>query len=864
MRAYSLVLAALLAFACGGSSNAVSDPGGPSSGVGSDAGHPVDAGSPDAGSPATDAGQPPFDAGVDAGSADAGAADAGAADAGAADAGPDAGIGYANRPSPILAENRLPGGSGWRLDNPTGQIAAYADRTSALPGDQVIVHAGAASATSASWELWRVGYYGGAGGRQIATGGPENIFAWTPAVLDTTTGAVSAKWPIAFSVPVPASAVTGVYLVKLTSQLGDTYSTFVVRDPTGGASILYPVSTNTWQAYNPWGGTSLYQNHRSDWTPWHAYAVSFDRPYQNNGAGELNSMDRGFITFAEAQGYDIAYVTDADLDAATSLVSGRRAVVFQAHTEYWTANMRAAALSAIGSGINLAFLGANSAYWQVRFADSSRRLLIGYKEFASLDPAASTDPAHVTTRWRDAPLNQPENAMVGAMFGSWMWTSAPFTVTDPTSWLWAGAGVQAGSIIAGVYGDETDRRYDNGLTPAGIQAVANCFVENHDGLFANGESTLYPTPAGGMVFDAGSITFSRALANAGRWDPRIQQFAANLFSRFAGDGTLPAQVAPMNLPAGLPTPAWRSGVQVSTVTTALTLPTAVTVAPNGDAIVADQDRIVRVSPAGVITVVAGSSAGLVDGPAAQAQFRGPRGVALGADGTIYVSDSGNHRIRAIANGNVRTLAGSNQGFADGTSPMFSMPMGIAMSATGTILVADAWNQRIREVTLQGVASTWAGSGAEGIVDGSGTAAQLQFPMGITVLPGGDAVFVEPSTGVLRKVSAATPHTVATFVGYAGDEGWEDGPVSSATVFETVAAAARSDGQIVFIDEATARIRALRSGTIDTLAGGQQGGTVDGAGARAGFAGPRALAAAPDGSVLVVDAPGHSLRRITGL
>jgi hypothetical protein len=95
------------------------------------------------------------------------------------------------------------------------------------------------------------------------------------------------------------------------------------------------------------------------------------------------------------------------------------------------------------------------------------------------------------------------------MFGSWMWTSATITLTDPSSWLWAGAGVQAGSIIAGVYGDETDRRYSNGFTPAGTQVVANCLVENHDGVFAYGESTLYPTPAGGLVFDAGSITFPR-------------------------------------------------------------------------------------------------------------------------------------------------------------------------------------------------------------------------------------------------------------------------------------------------------------------------------------------------------------------
>ncbi|MFN2549929.1 MAG: N,N-dimethylformamidase beta subunit family domain-containing protein [Myxococcales bacterium] len=762
----------------------------------------------------------------------------------------------------IAAENNLPGSSGWQLANPSGHVFAYTDRTSAFPDEQVGVHAAANNATSATWELWRFGYYGGKGGRQIASGGPVQLRAWSAPVLDAQLGSVNANYPVAFSFQVPHDAVTGVYFVKVKSSLGDTYATFVVKEPAAGAAILFPVATNTYQAYNDWGGTSLYANHRSDWSPWHAYAVSFERPYQNNGSGEVLSMDRGLIAFIEAQGYDVTYVSDRDVDADPGLTADRRMILYPAHTEYWTANMRDAARKAIASGANVAFMGANSAYWQVRYSDDTRRLLIGYKEFASLDPARSSDPAHVTTRWRDPPLNSPENAMEGGMFGSWTWGAAPYTVTDPTLWLWAGAGVQAGSIICGVYGDETDRRYDNGLTPAGISVVANSFVENHDAHYAYAESTLYPSAAGGMVFDAGSITFSWALGKAGRWDPRIQQLGANLFSRFAGDGTVPANLLPMKLSSGLPTPTWRPGVQVTTITNALQMPTAVAAAADGSAIVADGDRIVRVSSAGAVTVIAGSTAGLADGPAAQAQFRGPRGVAVAANGTIYVSDTGNHRIRAIANGVVTTLAGSDEGFADGSAPKFLQPMAIALTATGTILVADTWNMRVREVTPQGVASTWAGSGAEGIVDGSGTQAQLNFPMGITVLPGGDAVIVEPAAGVLRKVSAVAPHNVSTIVGYPGDSGWQDGPASSANVLDTVAVGTAKDGEIILVDQATSRIRALKGGTIDTLAGGNRGGTVDGPGAQAGFAAPRAVAGAPDGSVLVVDAREHTLRRIT--
>src|SRR5205823_1298744 len=119
-------------------------------------------------------------------------------------------------------------------------------------------------------------------------------------------------------------------------------------------------------------------------TRWHAFAVSFDRPYlQDYGAGELFSKDYDFVYFAESQGYDIAYVSDADLDRDPSLVHGRRMLLLQGHSEYWTEAMRGAFDEAAARGTNLAVLAANDGYWQVRFADPSRRLLIGYKDFAT-------------------------------------------------------------------------------------------------------------------------------------------------------------------------------------------------------------------------------------------------------------------------------------------------------------------------------------------------------------------------------------------------------------------------------------------------------------------------------------------------
>jgi hypothetical protein len=788
--------------------------------------------------------------------------DAGGGPGVTADGGVDGG--QPARHSPILDENRLAGGSGWSGYRSSAVLAVYVDRTSYLPGDTVAVHAGAAGPISVSWEVWRLGYYGGTGGRKLLGGGPTPVPAWTPAVLDPATGAVSAQWPATFTFTVPATAVTGVYVLKLEWQAEYTFATFVVREPAPAAQVLYPVSTNTYQAYNAWGGTSLYANRRGDWGPRHAFAVSFDRPYQQEaGTGDLWDKDRDFLTFVEGQGYDIAYVTDADLDAHPELVAGRRMLVVHGHSEYWTAAMRGAVEAAIASGVNVAFFGANTCYWQARFDHPDHRLLVSYKEYAALDPIAATDPRRVTAQWRDPRVGRPENAMVGEMYGEWLWFAAPLVVEDAASWVWTGSGVQQGAAIPGVYDDETDRRFDNSAQPAGLDLIADGFVEGFGPHLGVAETTLYVAPSGAQVFAAGSIHWSRALAGQRVWDARIQQAVANIFSRFAGDGTLgPAAMQPLLLLPGPLPPVYRPGVQVSTVTAALTAPAAVAAAGDGAAIIADGDRIVRVAPDGTLTVIAGSSPGSADGPAAQATFRGPRGVAVARNGSIFVSDSGNLSIRVISAGVVRTLAGGVLGFADGngTHAMFALPMGIALTPGGQLLVADSRNNRLRVVDAAGNVGTWAGTGAGGVSDGPGASAQLSLPHAVAVLPSGDAVIAEASTGLLRRVSAAPTHDVSDLAGQIGRTGWDDGPLATAALSETVALAVRAD-QIVLVDSASSRVRALRGQGIDTLAGGAGVGTLDGAGASATFGFPRAAAVAPDGSIYVVDVRAHSLRRI---
>ena len=135
----------------------------------------------------------------------------------------------------------------------------------------------------------------------------------------------------------------------------------------------------------------------------------------------------------------------------------------------------------------------------------------------------------------------------------------------------------------------------------------------------------------------------------------------------------------------------------------------------------------------VSTLAGNGTAGYADGTGAAARFRNFQGVAVGNDGTIYLSDTSNHRIRKVTpSGVVTTLAGGGRGFSDGTgtNAQFNYPAGLAVAADGTVYVADQDNSRIRKITPAGVVTTVAGSGVAGFAEGNGTAAQFNFPFSV--------------------------------------------------------------------------------------------------------------------------------------
>ena len=338
--------------------------------------------------------------------------------------------------NPIQVENSLPGTTAWNLPGdtatgiapPSSNIEGYASTISLQPGDTLQLHVSTTPAASYRIEIYRLGWYGGLGGRLIAClpscGGSEPGTTQPVPSPDPNTGYLDAGWPVTDSITVGSGWITGYYVAKLVLAAGPddgqaSWAPFIVRDPPGTTSpILVQASVNTWEAYNNWGGKSLYAfNSSSSEVPASqtnaAAMVSFGRPFQTNANTGPWSWEINMVRYLEREGYDVSYQTDVDTDQEPGSLLDHHLDLVSGHDEYWSPTIWNAYEAARDAGVNLAFVGADIGNWQMRYADASDQTLVEYRN-ASLDP--DPDPEQKTVRFASPPVNRPECQLLGIQF----------------------------------------------------------------------------------------------------------------------------------------------------------------------------------------------------------------------------------------------------------------------------------------------------------------------------------------------------------------------------------------------------------------------------------------------------------------
>ena len=237
-------------------------------------------------------------------------------------------------------------------------------------------------------------------------------------------------------------------------------------------------------------------------------------------------------------------------------------------------------------------------------------------------------------------------------------------------------------------------------------------------------------------------------------------------------------------------------------------PYGLVIDPFGNLYVADtwNHCIRKITSQGVVSTIAGSSDGYLDATGTNARFSYPRSLALDAQGNVYVADQGNHKIRKITpQGSVTTFAGSSQGFANGlgSTAKFDTPYGIAIDAQGNVYVADQGNHKIRKITPQGAVSTYAGS-TLGFANGGVTTAQFNEPTGIAVDAQGNVYVADQSNHKIRKISSAL--FVSTIAGTTN--GFSEGAGNVAQFSYPTAVAIDTQGNIYVADYANEKIRKI--------------------------------------------------------
>ena len=491
---------------------------------------------------------------------------------------------HASCGNPVACENALPGTpqSVWDIGGGDGAtIQGFADPFSVNIGQSVNFKI-QSPATAYKIDIYRMGYYGGDGARLEASVTPNiSVSQHQPACLtNSSTGLIDCgNWGVSATWPVPATAVSGVYFALIQRTDGSTDENqipFVVRNDSSHSDIIFKTSDTTWQAYNTWGGNSLYAGtatftQNSALGAGRAVAVSYNRPFATRfatagGQDFFFSNEYPTIRFLEQNGYDISYTDVASVDADTGgkILQQHKAFMSVGHDEYWSGGERANVEAARNAGVSMMFLSGNEVYWKTRWGpstDSSNepyRTLITYKESLDSKPSDPQDPPTWTGSWWDPRFSppgdggKPQNALTGQL---WLVNEGTYAIQVPSQYsklrFWHNTSVaklqagQSATMSPETLGYEWDEDVDNGFRPAGLidmssttQTVPQLMTDYQEDLVsapATHHLTLYRAASGALVFGAGTVQWSYGLdanhdGDSVATSPDMQQATINVLA----------------------------------------------------------------------------------------------------------------------------------------------------------------------------------------------------------------------------------------------------------------------------------------------------------------------------------------------
>jgi hypothetical protein len=454
----------------------------------------------------------------------------------------------------IGAENLLPGTTDWLINvkydtcSPPNhrycrrpQVEGYCSQTSVSTGDSLNLYVSTRPASQFTIDIYRMGYYGGKGGNLKKHIDPLQGKEQRSPDPDPKTNFFECKWDKSYQLIIPPDWLSGVYLCKLTT-LPDhfqSYIIFIVKDDRK-VDFLFQCSDLTWQCYNRWPyWNSMYDEGHNPWVNTNGAKVSFDRPYAlyvnelpsgfnplSNGSGEFLLWEYPLSYWMEKEGYDVSYISNIDTHSDSTGLLRAKGFLSVGHDEYWTYNMFKNVQKARDKGVNLLFLSGNS---------------IDGTEY--LEPSTDRRPNRTTGRLPEREFNNEQELMGSS---SWGVGYGSFICKQPDHWLFANTGMKKGDSIPNLVGWEYHGR------PTGHQKDLIVLAETKTDPLGFGQgsenhvSTIYTTPKGNFVFNAGTCWWVQPLAKTPAYqhpkklkdtidfskpDSRVQQMTKNMLDR---------------------------------------------------------------------------------------------------------------------------------------------------------------------------------------------------------------------------------------------------------------------------------------------------------------------------------------------